>query len=301
MASGISPSPHKSIPHIHTLPGVGRNLQDHLGVPINFLASPNSHTFSTKLTRIPGTLYDYSLNGAGSLSSQGAESVAFVRLEEISPEFVAREKRSGTWQDRSSGPNAPHLEVLFVPGFLRHHAKVKSPGTDNYYTMIGLLLNPVSVGTVTISEEVKDGRLETLIDPNYYSDDFDTRVMVECVRFMRKLADRMRLDPTCAGVEIIPGTDKVPSDDDAKLQDYVKRESSVYYHPTSTCKMGPSSDPLAVVDARLNVYGIDRLRIVDASIAPKLPAAHTCAMAIMIGEKAADMIKHDWKDMPAKL
>jgi len=301
LASGIGPSPHRSIPHIHTLAGVGLNLQDHLGVPLNFLASPNSHTISQKLGRLPGILYDYNVNGTGTLTTQGGEAVIFLRLEQMAPEFVAREKANGTWQDRSSGPDAPHLEILIVPAFIRHHTKEKAPDTQNYYTLIGLLLNPVSEGTVTISEEVKGGRLETLIDPNYFSDDFDTRVMVECMRYMRKIGERMRLDPTCGGVEICPGTDKVPSDDDAKLQDYVKRHSSVYYHPTSTCRMGPASDPLAVVDARLNVYGIDRLRIVDASIAPKLPAAHTCAMSVMIGEKAADMIKEDWKKFSAKL
>ncbi|KAG0043612.1 hypothetical protein BGZ83_011213 [Gryganskiella cystojenkinii] len=301
LASGIGPSPHKTIPHIHTLAGVGRNLQDHLGVPLNFYASTNSHSFSRKIHQIPGALFEYAVNGAGPISSQGSESAAFVRLEQIAPDFVAREKANGTWQDRSSGPNSPHLEILFVPSFIRHHSKTKAPDTQKYFTLIGLLLNPVSEGTVSISDEVKDGRLETLIDPNYFSDEFDTRVMAECVRFMRRIAARLHDDPEVGGKEMFPGTDVVPSDDDAKLQDYVKRESSVYYHPTSTCRMGPTSDPLAVVDARLNVYGIDRLRIVDASIAPKLPAAHTCAMSIMIAEKAADMIKEDWKEVPAKL
>ncbi|KAG0003897.1 hypothetical protein BGZ65_001266 [Modicella reniformis] len=297
MASGIGPSPHSTIPHIHTLAGVGRNLADHLGVPINFRASPNSHVIATqrKLNKLPKVLYDYKVNGIGTLSSQGAESACFARLEVIAPEFVAREKANGTWQDRSSGPQAPHIEILFTPAYYRHHAKVRAPDDKNYFTLIGLLLNPVSSGKITISD-VKDGKIETLIDPNYFEDEFDTRVMVEMVRFIRRLGAQMRQDPVCGGVEVFPGVDKVPNDDEVKLQEYVKRESSVYYHPTSTCRMGPSSDPLAVVDARLNVYGIDRLRVVDASVMPKIPAAHTCAPTIMIAEKAADMIKEDWKD-----
>jgi choline dehydrogenase len=297
MASGIGPSPHSTIPHIHTLPGVGRNLADHLGVPINFRASPTSHVFAAErgFFKIPKVLYNYKVNGTGVLTSQGAESASFARLEDIAPEFVAREKANGTWQDRSSGPQSPHIEILFVPAYYRHHNKMPVPDGEHYFTLIGLLLNPVSSGKVTISE-VKDGKIETLIDPNFFEDEFDTRVMAEMIRYMRRLGEQMRQDPVCGGIEVHPGIDKVPNDDDVKLQEYVKRESSVYYHPTSTCRMGPPSDSLAVVDARLNVYGIDRLRVVDASVMPKIPAAHTCAPTIMIAEKAADMIKEDWKD-----
>ncbi|KAG0363081.1 hypothetical protein BGZ54_008360 [Gamsiella multidivaricata] len=300
LASGIGPVPHPTIPHIHTLPGVGRNLADHLGVPIFFRAPSSCDVLGSqaRFYNLPKLMYDYNVNGIGILSSQGVESACFARLEDIAPEFVAREKANGTWQDRSSGPQAPHIEVLFVPGYWRDHGKILAPDNQHYYTLVGLLLNPVSSGTVTISD-VKDGKIETLIDPNYLEDEFDTRVLAETVRFIRRLGERMRKDPTCGGVEIYPGVDKVPSDDEAALHTHIKKELACFYHPTSTCRMGPPSDPLAVVDARLNVHGIDRLRVVDASIMPKLPAAHTCAPTIMIAEKAADMIKEDWKDLPA--
>ncbi|KAG0286121.1 hypothetical protein BGZ97_007546 [Linnemannia gamsii] len=304
LASGIGPSPHSTIPHIHTLPGVGQNLADHLGVPINFRCPPSTEVFDTpRFHTIPKVLFEYGFRGTGPLSSQGAEAVCFVRLEDIAPDFVAREKANGTWQDRASGPESPHVEVLFAPSYFRHHRKTKrdrNPDAEKYYSLIGLLLNPVSSGTVKISE-VKNGKIETLIDPNFFEDEFDTRVMVEIMRFIRRIGEKMRLDPACAGVEVNPGVKNVPNDDDAKMQEYVKMHSSVYYHPTSTCRMGPSSDPLAVVDARLNVYGIERLRVVDASIMPKLPAAHTCAPTIMIAEKAADMIKEDWAEESSRV
>ncbi|KAG0028998.1 hypothetical protein BGZ81_004224 [Podila clonocystis] len=297
LASGIGPKPHPTIPHIHTLAGVGQNLQDHLGVPINFRCNPDAHTAASvsRWYQIPGVLYDYKVNGVGPLSSQGAESACFVRLEDVAPKFVAREKANGTWQDRSSGPKSPHFEVLFCSSFLRHHTSTPVPDGQNYFTLVGLLLNPISKGQVTISD-VKDGKLETLIDPNFFSDPFDARVIAEMIRFMRRIGAHMGQDPTCGAVEVFPGVDKVPNEDEAAMQEYAKRESSVYYHPTSTCRMGPTSDPLAVVDARLNVYGIDRLRVVDASVMPKLPAAHTCAPTVMIAEKAADMIREDWKE-----
>ncbi|KAG0274211.1 hypothetical protein BGZ95_009999 [Linnemannia exigua] len=301
LASGIGPSPHPTIPHVHTLPGVGMNLADHLGVPINFRCPPTAQIFGARhFYDIPKVLLEYGFKGTGPLSSQGCEAVCFVRLEDIAPEFVAREKANGTWRDRASGPMSPHAEVLFAPAYVRHHMKERKPDGAKYYSLIGLLLNPISSGTVKISD-VKDGKIETLIDPNFFEDAFDTRVMVEIMRFIRRVGEKMRLDPACGGIEYNPGVKNVPSDDDAKLQEYVKMHSSVYYHPTSTCRMGPASDLLAVVDARLNVYGVERLRVVDASIMPKIPAAHTCAPTIMIAEKAADMIKEDWAEETSRV
>ncbi|KAG0002147.1 hypothetical protein BGZ80_010049 [Entomortierella chlamydospora] len=297
LASGISPEPHPTIPHIHKLLGVGSGLADHLGITMIFRASPDCDTLirQRRLLNIPKMLYDYKINGVGAMSSNAAECACFLRLEDIAPEFVAREKANGTWQDRSSGPQAPHVEIIFVPAYSRTHASIQPPDSENYYSFAGLLLNPVSRGKVSISD-IKNGKIETLIDPNFFEDEFDTRVMAELVRFMRRLGERMRQDPELGGVEVFPGTENVPSDDEAKIQEYVKTESEVYYHPVSTCHMGPPSDPLAVVDNQLKVYGIDRLRVVDASVMPKIPAAHTCAPTIMIAEKAADMIKEEWEE-----
>ncbi|KAF9214288.1 hypothetical protein BGZ59_003966 [Podila verticillata] len=304
LASGIGPKAHPTIPHIHTMAGVGQNLQDHIGVPITFRCNSNAHTAIARghWYQIPGVIYDYKVNGVGVLTSQASESACFVRLEDVAPEFVAREKANGTWQDRSSGPRSPHFEVIFCPTYVLHHGTIPAPDGQNYFTLSGLLLNPISSGQVTISDVVQDGKLETLIDPNYFSDPFDVRVMTEVMRFIRRIGAHMGRDPTCGPVvEAFPGEDKVPNEDEAAMQEYVKRESSAFYHPTSTCHMGPASDPLAVVDARLNVYGIDRLRVVDASVMPKLPAAHTCAPTIMIAEKAADMIREDWKEPIAEV
>ncbi|KAI1318614.1 hypothetical protein EDD11_006115 [Mortierella claussenii] len=267
---------------------------------IIFRATRNTDSLASRARfyHIPKLLYDYKVNGVGPLSSQAGEAASFVRLEDIAPEFVAREKANGTWQDRSSGRHSPHVEILFVPGYMRNHTRIKAPDGKNYYTLTALLLNPVSSGKVAISD-IKDGKIETLIDPNYFEDDFDTRVMAEMIRFIRHLGKRMRQDPEVGGVEVFPGTDKVPSDDAVKLHDYIKSTCETFYHPTSTCHMGPRSDPLAVVDERLCVYGIDRLRVVDASVMPKVVAAHTCAPTVMIAEKAADMIKEDWRDAGA--
>ncbi|KAF9979258.1 hypothetical protein BGZ73_002526 [Actinomortierella ambigua] len=310
LASGIGPSPHPSIPHVHTLPGVGQHLQDHLGIAIGFRTESSSLEFLTKsLASIPNTLYSYFRHGTGPMSSVGVESAAFVRLEDIVPDFVAREKAQGTWQDpTSSRTESPHLEIIFVPTFMSNASdgaknSPTSCGDDGrgqgYFTLFALLLNPVSKGTVSISDQITgDGRLETLIDPQFFSDPFDLRVMTEGVRFIRKIGREMAKDPRNRGsvAEIFPSEKSAPDEDDAAIHRHIREHVQVFFHPTSTCRMGPASDPMAVVDSRLNVYGVERLRVVDASVFPKIPATHTCAPTVCVAEKAADMIKEDWQD-----
>lgn len=315
LASGVGPSPQPTIPHIHTLKGVGANLADHLGIGVVFRARDRCHTIQQDLaySRVFASLFNYGVRGVGGFTSQIGESANFVRLEDFAPEFVAREKANGTYQERASGPGSPHVEVIFAPFYVRKHGTVMAPDAKMYYTLIALLLNPCSSGTITIQPK-KNGKrngstattgggsnntipeMETVVDPNYFSQSFDARVMAESVKFMRKLGRRMSEDPDMGGHEVFPGEKQVPSDDDKALEKYVRETAETYYHPTSTCRMGPASDPLSVVDSRLNVYGIDRLRVIDASVMPKIPAGHTCSPSVMIAEKAADMIKQDWTE-----
>ncbi|KAF9432561.1 hypothetical protein BGZ76_010634 [Entomortierella beljakovae] len=299
LASGIGPSPQYSIPHVHTLPGVGANLLDHLGIGVNFRARNRADVGHLGPINSLKSFFNYKLHGTGFLSSQMGEVANFVRLEEFAPEFVAREKANGTYIERASGPNSPHIEVIFTPYFARTHATIPADDTKGYYTMIALLLNPASVGTVKIApKKTKAANVgveyETVIDPNYLAESFDARVMAEAVKFIRRIGRKLNLDPEVGGREVFPGESAVPDNDDAKLEQYVRNSCETYYHPTSTCRMGPSSDPLAVVDNRLRVHGIDRLRVIDASAMPKLTAGHTCAPTVLIGERASDMIKEDW-------
>ncbi|KAG0256035.1 hypothetical protein DFQ27_005927, partial [Actinomortierella ambigua] len=141
LASGIGPTVQPGIPHVHHLPGVGRNLMDHLGLSVIFKASPKAHTLQKDMLAIFSSMFNYYARGKGPLSSQAGEAVNFVRLEDVAPEFVAREKAAGTWQDRTSGPESPHLEIIFAPAYSRQHTKIQAPDGQNYYMMIALLLN----------------------------------------------------------------------------------------------------------------------------------------------------------------
>ncbi|KAF9967373.1 hypothetical protein BGZ65_000035, partial [Modicella reniformis] len=259
---------------------VGANLVDHLGIAVVFKSRNRCDNGQPHLIFGKSILsfIKYKARGTGAISSQIGEAANFVRLEEIAPDFVAREKANGTYQERASGPNSPHIELIFTPIFNRQHGTIMPSDTKNYYSIVALLLNPCSSGKLTIAPKFNPSGdtqtktkgngspdFETVIDPNYFSDPFDLRVMAEAVKFIRRLARRMNEDPEIGGRECYPGEQDVPDHDDAGLQAYVRTAVETYYHPTSTCRMGPTSDTLAVVDNRLNVYGIDRLRVIDAS------------------------------------
>ncbi|KAF9377232.1 hypothetical protein CPC16_011927 [Podila verticillata] len=305
LASGIGHQIHESIPVVHPLPGVGQNLSDHVGMGMIFEAAPDCHTIHTHLSlkELAKAVYSYTRRGTGPLSSQFAEVLSFLRLEDIAPEFVAREKAAGTWQDRSSGPGAPHIEVLIIPSFVRPTQEGGFPTDGSYYTITAIILNPVSRGTVDAAVRQSKGQnglcFDPVIDPNIYSDPFDVRVMRESMRFVRKLAKHLVLDPDLGGKEWYP-SEAVPTADDDALEKVIREGSATIFHACGTCKMGLASDPMAVVDHRLRVHGVDRLRIIDTSVIPKVIAGHTCAPTVMIAEKAADMIREDYLKATAK-
>ncbi|KAF9208453.1 hypothetical protein BGZ49_008741 [Haplosporangium sp. Z 27] len=305
LASGIGYKIHPSIPLVHPLKGVGENLTDPFSVPLRYSAPAHINTVHSFLhaKAVISEVYKYFRHGTGMLTSALIETACFLRLEDISPEFVAREKANGTWQERASGPDAPHLEIMFLPCFVNKFGETQVfPKHGNFYSLIIVLLNPASKGrtTATVNEVTTNGKsekryqVEPVIDPNYLADEFDIRAIREGVRFARKLGRRMSKDPELAGVESYPGEEAVPDDDDAALEAYIRQESISSYHSTGTCAMGPASNPEAVVDARLRVHGVDALRVVDASIFPRVLSAHTAAATVMVAEKASDMIKEDW-------
>ncbi|KAG0345767.1 hypothetical protein BG004_003102, partial [Podila humilis] len=230
LASGIGYPVHDSIPLVKSLPGVGENLSDHVGLGIVFEAPSHCETVHSKFRpmKLPRILFDYLYHGTGPLTSQMVETATFVRLEDIAPEFVAREKLAGTWQDRSSGPGAPHIELLYLVSYYEGNEVPAIPNLNsNYYTIVPVILNPVSRGKVGVKVTANsnyDGKkagedgspvsLEAWIDPGVYADDFDIRVMREAIKFVRRIGKRMQQDPEVGGVEIVPSEAAVANEDD---------------------------------------------------------------------------------------
>lgn len=242
LASGVGPSPQPSIPHFHTLAGVGANLQDHLGLSVTFRARDRCQTLNQEYGAYNAmkSLFTFVTSGTGPLTTQIGEGVIFVRLEDIAPEWVAQERANGTYQERASGPGSPHLEVILLPGYVRRHGTILAPDFKNYFTVTALLMNPCSSGTFKIaSKSGKQGGVDVkgVVDPNYLAEAFDARVLAQGVKFIRRIVRRLNNDPDVGSREVFPGEATVPDHDDKALEKYAREAAETYYHPVGTCKV----------------------------------------------------------------
>lgn len=258
--------PH-GIPATHALPGVGRNLQDHWVSHFSWRSTPES-SVNHRLTglRKYAEGIRYLVKRDGFLAIGAAPVTAYVRAEPESP--------------------ASDIQLSFSP--LSFHANAAGAAeVDDFPGVSGsmVLLDLESRGHIELKSP--DPLQAPAFHPNYLSHESDIRRSVSGMRHLRQI---MAAEPIASRLieEINPGP-SVTSDD--QLLDYLKRAGNTSYHPVGTCKMG--RDAQAVVDHRLRVHGIPRLRVVDASIMPTIPTANTHAPTIMIAEKGADMIRDD--------
>jgi choline dehydrogenase-like flavoprotein len=265
LLSGVGPAAElqrQQIRLVHELPGVGRNLQDHLDMTI-LQKSTSRLPIAIALSALPRSLkavIDYVVAKSGDLTSNVAESGGFVKSDESEPR--------------------PNLQFHFLPVLLRDHGR--KPMLGYGYTLHVCDLRPKSRGYIGLKSPDHDAA--PAIQPNYLDAPEDWDTMIRAVKIGRKVFAAPAFAPY-RGRELLPG-DHVQTD--AQIRHDIAARAETIYHPVGTCKMG--NNPMAVVDHRLKVHGIDRLRVVDASIMPVLVAGNTNAPTIAIAEKSADMI-----------
>jgi choline dehydrogenase len=244
---------------VRDVPGVGANLLDHLANGLLVRTQGAQTLASAESLR---NLVAWALLGRGPLTSSVAEAAAFVRTR--------------------PGLSTPDLELIFLPVLFEDEG-LKQP-TEDGLTLGVVLLQPRSVGTVTLRSA--DPRDPPAIDPGYLTDPSgqDVQTLVHGLRLARRVLAQEPLAQFVAE-ELLPGA-TARSDDD--LRAHLRARSQTLYHPAGTCRMG--SNPSAVVDTELRVRGLDRLRVADASVMPRLPSGHTNWPTVMIAERAAELI-----------
>jgi choline dehydrogenase len=261
MLSGVGPADHlkdMGITVVQDLQGVGANLQDHLLIGVEYeLTRPVGLHKADNF----GNILRYLVLKSGPLTSNVAEVGGFVKTGPGSP--------------------APDIELLFAPVFYMNHG-LDNP--DAHGMAFGVAIqHPESRGSVRLRSN--DPFAAPAIHPNYLAEEADLAAGIEGVKLAREIAATKHFDPY-RGRELWPGDD-ARSDD--SVAEHIRRTSDTIYHPVGTCRMG--NDELAVVDEQLRVRGVEGLRVVDASVIPVQATGHTNALAIMIGEKAADLLK----------
>ena len=154
------------------------------------------------------------------------------------------------------------------------------------FTVAGWQQRPESRGWVTLKTADPFDKPE--INPNYLDDEMDRQIVVKAIKLCREMMHAPALAPYFDH-EVYPGVERGQTDDE--ILDIARERGTSSYHLMGTCKMGPQTDPMAVVDPELRVHGIDGLRVIDASIMPTMLSANLNAGAIMIGEKGADLVR----------
>ncbi|MFG1463745.1 GMC family oxidoreductase N-terminal domain-containing protein [Xanthobacter sp. DSM 24535] len=271
MLSGIGPGAHlqaNGIETVRDLPGVGSNLQDHLQLRLVF-----------KVSGI-GTLNEryHSLLGRAGMGLE----YAFLRRGPLTmaPSQLGIFTRSDAAQERANLEF--HVQPLSLDKFGDPLHRFPA------FTMSVCNLRPTSRGTIRL--KTGDAAAAPEIRPHYLTTDEDRTVAAQSIRVARRIVSRPALAPY-GPEEILPGP--AVGDDEVSLARAAGNVGTTIFHPVGTAKMGLPSDPMAVVDARLRVIGIDGLRVVDASIMPSITSGNTNSPSIMIGEKGAAMILED--------
>ncbi len=246
---------------VSDLKGVGQNLQDHLDCSIQYECTQPITLYSqSNPLAAAKTGLQYLLFGTGLATSQGLESGAFLKSR---PDL-----------------ETPDLQFHFIAALMYDHTRKKA---DRHGFMAHVCqLRPESRGYISIKSA--DPAAAPLIQPNYLDKEEDLRALREGVRLAREVFAQAAFDPY-RGPELMPGA---PVQGDEQIDAFIRRTAETIYHPVGTAKMG--RDGSSVVDPALRVYGVEGLRVVDASVMPSLVSGNTNAPTIMIAEKAADMI-----------
>ena len=270
LRSGIGPEQEitkHGIEHKVDLPGVGKNLQDHIDyISVHKYKSLNLFGFSlgTIFLKYPYELIKYILIKTGMFTSTVAEAGGFIRSR--------------------NDITVPDIQLHFAPGMVVDHGRESVWGTG--LSCHTCLLRPKSRGEVTLQSA--DPTDDPKIDPKFLSHPDDMRDMVAGYKKMMKIMNKEPLSKYTSGHVQRP----VDLDNDEDIEQAIREDADTVYHPVGTCKMG--SDEMSVVNERLKVHKVSGLRVIDASIMPTLVGGNTNAPTIMIGEKASDMILEDW-------
>jgi len=268
MLSGIGPQSQlqaHGIDTVHTLPGVGQNLQDHITTVLIQRTPRKEVALGVSLSgtaTIIKSIVEWRNKRTGWITSNVAESQGFLKTD--------------------PSADKPDIQLALCTGMVDDHNRKMHLGHG--YTLHVTLCRPKSRGSVTLQSAKSTDA--PLIDPAFLQHPDDMATLVKGTQIGLDILKAKAFDDY-RGDMLYP----IDRNNTQQIEAFLRDHSDTEYHPSGTCKMGPQSDPMAVVDAELRVHGIQNLRVVDTSIMPTLTGGNTTAPTIMIAEKAADLLR----------
>jgi len=277
MLSGIGPATElrkHGISVMHELPGVGQNLHDHVTTVLIHRTSRTDATLGVSLRggwALLKSLFEWRTKRTGWLTSNVAETQGFISTE--------------------GNPDHPDIQLALCTAIVDDHNRKQHLGHG--FSLHVTLMRPKSRGSVTLKSAKPSD--EAIIDIGFLNDPHDLQTLIKGTEMAYDILQSSALTPFRGKL-----IHQLARDDPAQIAKYLRKHSDTEYHPVGTCKMGPDTDPMAVVDASLRVHGLQGLRVVDASVMPQVVTGNTNAPTMMIAEKAADMIRqrHPHADTP---
>nr|XP_031838206.1 glucose dehydrogenase [FAD, quinone]-like [Nomia melanderi]XP_031838207.1 glucose dehydrogenase [FAD, quinone]-like [Nomia melanderi]XP_031838208.1 glucose dehydrogenase [FAD, quinone]-like [Nomia melanderi]XP_031838209.1 glucose dehydrogenase [FAD, quinone]-like [Nomia melanderi]XP_031838210.1 glucose dehydrogenase [FAD, quinone]-like [Nomia melanderi] len=303
MLSGIGPEKHlqdMGIPVIADLP-VGRNLQDHVMWPGLIIGYQNDTQPPSMPIFMMDLAYTYLMHGKGDLASVPLDLQGFVNVNDPASKYPDIQFIFGffpQWQSAKIGSvyKMQNMDDGVLAGVNRIIME------NNAIMAVSILLNPKSRGVVELRSA--DPADPVKIHANYFEEEEDFQTLLKSVDVIRSLTNAKASRKH--GMDLkhldLPGCKREKLDSKEYWACNIRQTATSVFHAVGTAKMGPKSDPAAVVDPRLRVHGVQRLRVVDGSIMPTIVSGNTNSPIMTIAEKAADMIKEDWsKDVHSEL
>ena len=269
MLSGIGPEAHLKEHGIavHTdLPGVGQNLQDHHEVPVIATTKRASGYFGEdKGWPMLRNGLQYMMFGTGPVTTTGIESCLFYDPD---------------------GGDRPTVQLYCAP-IVYLDRDVTDMQPTHGVTLTSCLLRPKARGSVRLRSA--DPAAKPVVDSNFFGDPDDLRLTIASMRFARNL---LKTEPVGSNIksELLPGADKVS---DEELAAFCSKTVKTNYHPSGSARMGRDDDPMAVLDSKLRVRGVEGLRVIDCAAIPFIPSANTNAIALALGNKAVSILMNE--------
>ncbi|KAL4791929.1 hypothetical protein BDV19DRAFT_401018 [Aspergillus venezuelensis] len=288
MVSGIGPADQLTAHGIEVLSNlqVGQNMWDHPFFALSYRVNVETLTrVANDLLYLGSTFLEYTTKHTGPLTNPVADFIAFEKI----PQSHRKEFSPETEKDLAQFPDDwPEIEYMSGAGYIGSftdlfHTQPKDG--FQYASILGILITPISRGNITLASA--DTSDPPIINPNWLTTRSDQEVAIAIFKRIREIFLSEGMAPIILGDEYYPGNG---TQSDAEILYFIRQNVMTLWHPACTNKMGVSGDPAAVLDSKARVYGVQRLRVVDASSFPFLPPGHPQSTVYMLAEKIADDI-----------